>query len=159
MSFQNTYEKITEYEVTPDTVVTFNWEDGADVFHYTDDHVDEAVSETGVINVLADLLADRENRVESLNEILSEMREEGMLEEYERGSHAFDEYLSDKICDEHWNFCWFEHSTKKYDHKRGHTTISMTFDATVEELKNKPYAFSGWEMEFTRKDGARITLG
>ena len=82
-----------------------------------------------------------------------------MLEEYERGSHTFDEYLSEKICDEHWNFCWFEHSTKKYDHKRGHTTISMSFNATVEELKNKPDAFSGWEMEFTRKDGARITLG
>tara|TARA_R110000824_G_scaffold212461_2_gene398707 strand:+ start:542 stop:1021 length:480 start_codon:yes stop_codon:yes gene_type:complete len=159
MKLQTTYDKLTEYEVTDDTVVTFSWEDGADVFHYTDEHVDNAIAETGVIHSLASVLSDS-SRVESVKEILQEMREEGYLEDYQRGGDSsFEDYLSDVISDEHWNHCWFEHSTKKYDHKRGFTTLSMSFNATVKEIKDSPRAFGGWEMQFTREDGARITLG
>ena len=81
------------------------------------------------------------------------MREEGLLDEYERGDEAFTDFVSEVIEENHWNFGWIEHSTEKYDHKRGYTELSAEFDIPLADLKNDPYPLIGWKASVQTPNG------
>jgi hypothetical protein len=146
------YEKIKALGVEDDVKVNFSREEGADVFHYTETEVETAMGETGFAYTLAEAITSGV-LYENGNEILDEMREEGLLDEYERGDEAFTEFVSEVIESEHWNFGWIEHSTEKYDHKRGFTSLSAEFDIPLADLKSDPMPLIGWTASVQTPNG------
>ena len=60
-----------------------------------------------------------------------------MLDDYERGDEAFTDFVAEVIEENHWNYGWIDHSTEKYDHKRGYTNLSAEFDIPVEQLRRE----------------------
>ena len=150
------YKKIRSLGVEDHASVTFAREEGADVFHYTEDQVEQAMSETGFAYALAEAVAEGFMYKEG-NDIIDEMREEGLLDEYERGDEAFTDYVAEVISAEHWNYCWFEYSTEKYDHKRGYTTLSTEFKIPLEDLKDAISPLPGWKVSVQTPNG-NLTL-
>ena len=146
------YKKIKSLGVEDDTAVTFSFEDGCDVFHFNETHIETAMSNTGIAYSLAEAITQGV-LYENGNEILSEMREEGLLDDYERGDEAFTDFVSEVIESEHWNFGWIEHSTEKYDHKRGFTSLSAEFDIPLADLKNDPMPLIGWKASVQTPNG------
>ena len=146
------YKKIKALGVEDNVKVNFSYEEGADVFHYTETEVETAMSETGFAYTLAEAITDGV-LYKNGNEILDEMREEGLLDEYERGDESFTDFVSEVIESEHWNFGWIEHSTEKYDHKRGHTSLSAEFDIPLADLKNDPSPLIGWTASVQTPNG------
>tara|TARA_Y100001973_G_C5034266_1_gene249593 strand:- start:107 stop:571 length:465 start_codon:yes stop_codon:yes gene_type:complete len=153
MSF---YRKIRALKLEDSTNVNLTWEEGCDVHHYTDDHVDMAVSNTGIAHTLAEVITDGP-LYKNGNEILEEMRDEGLLDDYERGSEDFTSFVADVIESEHWNYGWLDYSTEKFDHKRGFTTFTLDFDVKAGDLKDHPHAFIGWTAS-VRTDNGTLTL-
>ena len=146
------YEKIKGLGVEDDVKVNFSYEEGADVFHYTDTALETAMGETGFAHTLAEAITGG-ILYKVGNGILEEMRDEGLLDEYERGDEAFTEFVAEVISDEHWNYDWFEHSTEKYDHKRGYTSLSAEFDVPLADLKDDPYPLIGWKASVQTPNG------
>ena len=153
MSF---YRKIRALKLEDSTNVNLTWEEGCDVHHYTDDHVDMAVSNTGIAHTLAEAITEGP-LYKNGNEILEEMRDEGLRDDYERGSEDFTSFVADVIESEHWNYGWLDYSTEKFDHKRGFTTFTLDFDVKAGDLKDPPHAFIGWTAS-VRTDNGTLTL-
>ena len=153
MSF---YRKIRALKLEDSTNVNLTWEEGCDVHHYTDDHVDMAVSNTGIAHTLAEAITEGP-LYKNGNEILEEMRDDGLLDDYERGSEDFTSFVAEVIEDNHWDYDWFEYETTKYDHKRGFTTFTLDFDVKAGDLKDHPHAFIGWTAS-VRTDNGTLTL-
>ena len=149
------YEKIKALGVEDDVKVNFSYEDGCDVLHYTEEEVETAMSQTGFAFTLAEAITDGVLYRKG-NSILDEMRDEGLLDEYERGeddSGGFTCFVSEVIESEHWNFGWIEHSTEKYDHKRGFTSLSAEFDIPLADLKSDPMPLIGWTASVQTPNG------
>ena len=153
MSF---YKKIQALQLDDNTNVNLTWEEGCDVHHYTDDYLDEAVSDTGIAHTLAEAITEGP-LYKSGNEILEEMREEGLLDEYERGSEDFTSFVAEVVASEHWNYDWLDYETTKYDHKRGFTTFTLDFDVKAGDLEKHPNAFIGWTAS-VRTESGTLTL-
>ena len=146
------YKKIKSLGVEDDTTVTFSYEDGCDVFHFNETHIETAMSQTGFATTLAEAVAEG-ILYKNGNEILDEMREEELLDEYERGDESFVEFVAEVIEENHWNYCWFEHSTEKYDHKRGYTELSAECAVPLPELKEELYPLPGWKASVQTPNG------
>ena len=146
------YKKIKALGVEDDVKVNFSYEEGADVFHYTETEVETAMGETGFAYTLAEAITSGVLYKKG-NHILDEMREEELLEDYERGDEAFTDFVSEVISEEHWNYGWFEYSTEKYDHKRGYTELSAEFDIPLADLKDDPHPLIGWKASVQTPNG------
>ena len=146
------YDKIKALGVEDDVKVNFSYEEGCDVLHYTEEEVETAMSQTGFAYTLAEAITQGV-LYEKGNTILDEMRDEELLDEYERGDEAFTDFVADVISEEHWNFGWIEHSTEKYDHKRGYTELSAEFDIPLVDLKNDPHPLIGWKASVQTPNG------
>jgi len=149
-------ERLRAMNISDDTNITLTYEDGCDVLHYTDDHISNAVSETGICSILAEAIADGP-LYRSGNEVLQEMRDEGLLDEYPRDGSGFVDYVAEVIADNYWDYDWLEYSTSRYDHKRGYTTFTLEFDVPYSELKDNPHSFSGWTASVDTENGT-LTL-
>ena len=146
------YEKIKALGVEDDVNVNFSIQEGADVFHFNETHIETAMSETGFAYTLAEAITSG-ILYENGNEILDEMRTEGLLDDYERGDEAFTDFVSEVIEENHYNYGWIDHSTKKYDHKRGFTELSAEFDIPLADLKNDPFPLIGWKASVQTPNG------
>ena len=146
------YEKIKALGVEDDVKVNFSYEDGCDVLHYTEEEVETAMSQTGFAYTLAEAITQGV-LYEKGNTILDEMRDEELLDEYDRGDEAFTDFVAEVISEEHWNFGWIEHSTEKYDHKRGYTELSAEFDIPLADLKSDPHPLIGWKASVQTPSG------
>ena len=146
------YEKIKALGVEDDVSVTFEWEEGCDVMHYNETHVETAMGETGAAYALAEAITEGVF-YEKGNEILDEMRSEGLLDEYERGDENFTDFVSEVISDEFYNYDWIEQSTQRFDHKRGWTDLSMELSIPLGDLKDRSFVLSGWEAKVQTPNG------
>lgn len=146
------YKKLQALRLDDNAEVRVSYEDGCDVHHYTDDYLFHAMHETGIAHTLAEAITDGPLYLNG-NAILEEMRNEGLLDDYERGDGTFTDFVAEVIADNHWDYDWFEHHTERFDHKRGFTTFTLDFDVKVQDLKNHPFSFSGWEAQVLTENG------
>ena len=146
------YKKIRSLGVADDAKVNFSYEDGCDVFHFNETHIETAMSETNFAYTLAEAITEGV-LYRNGNEILEEMRTEGLLDDYERGDEAFTDFVAEVIEENHWNYGWIDHSTEKYDHKRGYTSLSAEFDIPVEQLRREVHPLSGWTVSVQTPNG------
>ncbi len=157
------YDKIKALGATDETTVNFSWEEGCDVFHYNETHVETAMSETGAAAVLAEAITEKFGVFyEKGNSILDEMREDGLLDEYERGEGYFTDFVAEVIGDSFYDYDWIEQSTQRFDHKRGWTDLSMALSAPLGHFKEDFYnsnPLPGWTCQVRDGNGNLVTLG
>lgn len=151
-------DNLNNLDLTNDSIVTFTYEDGTDVFHFNETHVETALSETDVVERLATVTTSGLNVSTEYGESPIEvLRDRELLEDYERGSFAFEEFVADTIRDNFYEVELIEESTEHYDHKRGFTTLSTTIVAPVEDVINDSLSyettFSGWTAEVKTNGG------
>ena len=142
------FDKLQEMNLNGESKFVLSTEDGADIIHYTgEDYEGDTVRETGIATSLASLVTSKHL---ANNAAIEELRDEGYLDDYERGSYEFEEYVAGAIAENWYELGLLEVDTKHYDHKRGYTNVKAELEITLGELlaadKESPYLFSGWEV-------------
>ena len=113
------------------------------------------MSETSVVQEFASLISNSKLDVRTRwhGNVLEHLRNEEYLEDYERGSFEFEEYLAETINENFYDIELIEYSTEKYDHKRGFTTLTaqvqIPFDSFAQE---QPY-IGGWSVSVETDNG------
>ncbi len=135
-------QKLKDLNLPDDATVSLSYSDGVDVFVHNETEVETALSETDVVDTFAELVATRGLKASTSygTSVLESLRDEGLLDDYERGSFSFAEYIAETIQENFYDVDLIEHSTEKYDHKRGFTTL--TADLTVPAgnlIESAPY--------------------
>ena len=148
-------QKLKSLNLPEDAVATLTYEDGCDVVHYNETHIDTAISETSVIEEFASIVSN--SRLKATNrwtgEVLSHMRDEGYLDDYERGTFSFEEFVAETISENFYDLEFIEHSTERYDHKRGFTTLTAEVQVPVKNLIEESPFISGWNISVETSDG------
>ncbi len=146
-------------ELEANDIVTLTYEEGTDVFHFNETEIDTALSETDVVSQLAELIATPGLKAKdgwSEIPILDNLREAGLLDDYERGSGGFAEYLTEMINENFYDTELIDYSTEKYDHKRGFTTLTATVKVSVENLFECSPLLFGWKAQVDTGKGVLV---
>ncbi len=138
-------DKLKGLELDEGTIVTLTYEEGTDVFVHNETEVETALSETDVVSNFSELIATPGLRASTQygGEVLESLRDEGHLENYERDGY-FSDYLTETIADNFYDIDLIEHSTEKYDHKRGFCTLTAKVQVDVDNLISSSPFLSGW---------------
>tara|TARA_R110001583_G_scaffold12612_7_gene55849 strand:- start:16830 stop:17303 length:474 start_codon:yes stop_codon:yes gene_type:complete len=152
-------EKIRDLDLPEDTKVRLSYSEGTDVFVHNETEIETALSQTDVVSTFAELVSTRALQAESAygTHILNSLREDGHLEDYEKGAHAFAEHITEKLQDNFYDQEFIESSTEKYDHKRGFCTLSTDVQVTVKNLLFASPYLGGWEAS-VKTDSGTLTL-
>jgi len=150
-------DTINNLNVTDDTIVTLKYEDSHDGWHSTGELESEAVRETCTADMVAELITDKTLQVRTSfgDELaLNALRDTDLLEEYDRGDFAFEQFIAETIRENPWEADGFvEFSTEQYDHKRGNCTVSAEFTTTVANLRQGVDSATGWTASFDHSGG------
>jgi hypothetical protein len=133
----NIIETLKELNVSNEDYVYLNYTDSAEVWHISDDYVGTALGETETAGMLAGVMATKGVTVLSRydEDILATMRDEGMLDDYDREGY-FEEYLTEKIQEEAYQYDLLTISTERHDHKRGTCEIAANIKVAAADLYN-----------------------
>ena len=146
----NLQDRITAADLPNGSFISFTAEEGTDVFHFNESHLETALEETLVPERVATAATSGlKLTTEYGHNPLEVLRDADLLEDYERGSFDFEDFVVGAVRGNFWDHELIEESTEKYDHKRGFTTLSTTFKALVEDVTENPAGyesvFSGWK--------------
>ena len=114
------------------TRVTLSYVDGADVVHANDDYYDFVFDQTGVFETAAALVT---SAFFKNNSLLSAMRDQDLLEDYDRSSFDFENYVCKKMRETNWEHCFVDGTLEQYDYKHGYYRLRFDFETTLGELK------------------------
>ena len=142
------FDKLKDMNLSGASKVVLSTEDGADIIHYTgEDYEGDTIRQTGIAGCLASLVIKRQL---SNNSVIEQLRNDGYLDDYERGTFEFEEYVAATIAENGYELGLLEVDTKHYDHKRGYTNVKAELEITLGELfdadKATPYLFGGWNV-------------
>ncbi len=84
---------------------------------------------------------------------MQHLREEDYLEDYERGSYEFEDYLADTIRENFYDIELIDYSTEKYDHKRGFTTLTAEVEVPYNNFVEVSPFVSGWKVSVETDNG------
>jgi hypothetical protein len=151
-------ERIKKLNLTEDTKVTMSYENGCDVFVHNETAVETALTDTDVISTLAELIVEYPKLNVSLegsnNSILSAIRTQGLLNNYERGIFDFEDFVANTITENFYDQDYVESSVKAFDYKRGWCTLSTEVQTTVGEfLSESPVISSNWTVSVPTENG------
>ena len=149
-------KRLQSLKLPEDAMVTLTYEEGTDVFVHNETEVEDAMNETDVINEFASLIAqtklDARNRWSG--NIIEHLRGEDYLEDYERGSDSFAEYLAETLSENFYDVDLIEYSTEKYDHKRGFCTLTAQVEIPVANFVDvTPWGISAWTVSVETDNG------
>jgi len=148
-------KRLQTLNLSEDTMVTLTREEGTDVFIHNETEIEEAMNQTSVIYDFASLIADTKLDVRNRwsGNIIQHLRDNDYLDDYERGSFAFEDYLTDTLTENFYDTDLIEHSTEKYDYKRGFTTLTAQVQIPYANfMKVNPF-ISGWTISVETDDG------
>ena len=140
------FNKLREMNLDVSSKVTLSTKGGAEVVHYTgEDYEGETIDETGIHHMMANVITSTHL---PNNNLIEGMRYNGALDDYERGSFEFEEYVAGVIRGD-----WYEYmdvNTEHYDHKRGYTSVKAEIKLTLGEMLkadlDDPSLFKSWEV-------------
>jgi hypothetical protein len=148
-------KRLQSLNLSEDTMVTLTFKEGTDVFVHNESEVEDAMNETSVINELAALIA--QSKLDARNRwngnILEHLRAQDFLDDYERGSFGFEEYLAETLSENFYDTELIEYSTEKYDHKRGFTTLTAQVDIPVSNFVEVDPFIAGWQVSVQTDNG------
>tara|TARA_A100001391_G_C4968178_1_gene251901 strand:- start:196 stop:657 length:462 start_codon:yes stop_codon:yes gene_type:complete len=135
------HEKIKSAGLSGDHKVVLKYKDGADVVHAWDGYEEEVLEETNFANEIANLIAHPGFK----NNVIQELRDDDLLEDYPRDYSGFAEFVGDVIKENFWDMEFIERYTERYDYKRGFFNLEAIVNTTVGDVLSTPeYAFGGW---------------
>ena len=148
-------KRLKSLKLPEDAMVTLTYEEGTDVFVHNETEVEDAINHTSVISEFAALIA--QSKLDARNRwsgnVLEHLRAEDYLEDYERGSYAFEDYIAETLSDNFYDTELIEYSTEKYDHKRGFTTLTAQVDIPVSNFLEVDPFISGWQVSVETDNG------
>ena len=149
------FDKLKNLELPENTVVSLSLSEGTDVFVHNETEVETALSETDVVSTFSDLVATPGLNAKTRygTNIIEALRDEGLLDDYERGTFTFAEYISDAITDNFYDVDLIDYSTEKYDHKRGFTTLTAQVQVPFSNFVQVDPFVSGWTVSVETTDG------
>lgn len=162
MNYEN---KLKSLNLAPDTSVTLTYSDGCDVFIHNDTAIETALKETNTVTAFSRLVEHLAAASDETHWILEQLRDDYVLdyddEEDDTGKVVpvrldFTD-ISDAIDENFGEQTFIESEIKRYDHKRGHCTLTAVVELTVEELLKNPPDLSGWEIE-VETDSGTLTI-
>jgi hypothetical protein len=150
-------DTINNLDVTDETIVTLTYKDRHEGWHSTGDLEENAVRETDTADRVAELITDARLAVRTSfgdANAMQVMRETDFLVDYERGGHAFEQFIAETIRENPHDLDEFvDLEVIQYDHKRGSCTVSASFKTTVGKLKENPDSVSGWQVSLDTTGG------
>ncbi len=152
-------EKLRNMNLPSETMVTMSYSQGTDVFVHNETEVDTALEDTDVVSTFAELIATPGLKVQSMygDGIVPSLRDQGLLDDYQRNG-TFEEYLVETINNNFYDQEFVDHSTQKYDYKRGFTTLSTDVQIRLDNLLENAYWISGgWDVSVKTENGT-LTL-
>lgn len=152
-------ETIANLNLDPSTQVTLTMSEGTDVFVHNESEVETALSETDVVNSFAELISTPGLNASTQygGDVLESLRDEGLLDDYERGNFSFAEFIAETITENFYDVDLIDYSTEKYDHKRGFCTLTATVNVSVDNLLTARPFLMGWEVSVPTENGT-LTL-
>ncbi len=153
------FEKLSELNLPDDTTVSLSISEGTDVFVHNETEVETALSETSVVNDVAELITTSGLNVTSRwgDNPIQDLRDQDFLDDYERGSFSFSDFVAETIAENFYDQEFVEASTEKYDHKRGFCTLSADFQVALKDLLEARPFLHGWEVSVPTENGT-LTL-
>ena len=148
-------KRLQSLEIANDAMIHLTFEEGVDVFHFNETEIETALSETSVVSEFVSLIAQPglDVRTRWQGNVLQHLRSEDYLEDYERGSFEFEDFLTETITENFYDVELIEYSTEKYDHKRGFTTLTAEVQIPYENfIKVRPFV-SGWSISVETENG------
>tara|TARA_Y100000310_G_C20319167_1_gene639905 strand:+ start:175 stop:669 length:495 start_codon:yes stop_codon:yes gene_type:complete len=149
-------ETLRNLNLPADAVAKLSYKEGVDVFVHNETDTEDGLRETDTANRFASLITTRGLTVTSgytNEEVLQAMRDNDLLDDYERGDFAFEEFVAEVIRDSHWDHEWVDTSTERYDHKRGFCTVSANVNVPVQQLIENETAARGWKVSVQTENG------
>jgi len=137
-------QKLKIANIEDDTTIRLTFRDGGSVIHCHDNFEEGIIAGTSITNYLSEMII---NPALGNNHIIQEMRSEGLLEDYERGSDEFEEYVAEVISENWRDYDWIETSTERYDYKRGHTEVIAVVETTAKNIfEMADFELAGWDI-------------
>ena len=151
------FETLASMNFPGETIVNLSYSGGTDVFIHNESEIETALDDTDVIETFSALVSTPGLAVADHygHNVLSSLREDGLLEAYERDG-TFAEYLSSTITDNFYDCDLIEYSTEKFDHKRGFTTLSAQVQITLENFLETIPDVENWEISVKTEKGTLI---
>lgn len=148
-------KKLQSLNLSEDALVTLTYEEGTDVFVHNETEVEDAMNNTSVIGEYAALIAHRklDARHRWSGNVLQHLRDQDYLEEYERGTYSFEEFLTETLSENFYDHELIEYSTEKYDYKRGFTTLTAAVDVPVSNFVEVDPFITGWTISVETENG------
>jgi len=148
-------DKLRNMNLDHDTEVSLSLAEGTDVFGHIKTEVETPLQETEVVNTFSELIATPGLTVTTQygTNVIESLRDDGLLDDYDRGSFSFAEYLTETINDNFYDLDLIEYSTEKYDHKRGFCTLSADVRVSVKELFDISPYLDGWDVSVRTENG------
>ncbi len=148
-------KRLQSLKLSDDAMITLTREEGTDVFVHNETEVEDAMNETSVIYDFASLIAD--TKLDARNRwngnIIEHLRENDFLDDYQRGSFAFEDFLAETLTENFYDTELIEYSTEKYDHKRGFTTLTAQVEIPYANFMEVGPFVSGWTVSVETEDG------
>lgn len=148
-------KRLQSLNLPEDAMITLTREEGTDVFVHNETEVEDAMNETSVINDFASLIAN--TKLDARNHwsgnIIQHLRDNDFLEEYQRGSFAFEDFLAETLTENFYDTELIEYSTEKYDHKRGFCTLTATVKVPFTNFVEINPFVAGWNVSVETENG------
>ena len=144
----------TDLNLEPDSIVTLTYSEGTDVFVHNETEVETALAETDVVSTFSELIATPRLSITTAygGDVLQSLRDDGHLEAYDRDGD-FGGYLSEIITDNFYDLDFIEHSTERYDHKRGFCTLTAEVQIPAAQIISESPFLSGWRAAVSTENG------
>lgn len=143
---------------TDDTMVTLTYEDVHEGWHSTGELEEDSVSATMTADHIAAVITNTKLQAKTSwgDELaIDVLREQDLLNDYERGSYGFEEYIADQIKENFYELdSLIECSIEQYDHKRGRCTVSSELKTTLGNLRGSSGSATGWKATVSHDGGA-----
>jgi hypothetical protein len=148
-------KRLQSLNLAEDAMIHLTYEEGADVFVHNETEVEDAINETSVIYEFASLVAQTKLDVRNRwsGNILQHLRNESYLDDYERGTFDFENFIAETIRDNFYDVDLIEYSTEKYDYKRGFTTLTAEVDIPFANFVQVDPNVTGWKVSVETDNG------
>ena len=160
-------DTINNFNVDDDTTVTLRYEDRHEGWHSTGELEDEAVRETSTAEAVAALITNKTLQVRTSfgdETAIDNLRDTGLLDSYERGEFAFEEFITETIQENPWDCdSLIEFEIVQYDHKRGRCDVTSQLKTTVGNIRKASSTMyglnvlGGWTASFSHSGGTFST--
>ena len=164
MNYEN---KLESLNLAPGAAVTLTYSDGCDVFIHNDTAIETALKETDTVDAFSRLVEHLAEKSDKTHWILEQLRDEYVIdyddEEDDDGNITpirldFTD-ISNGLTENFGEQTFIESEIKRYDHKRGHCTLTAVIEIKLDELFKNPPDLSGWDIDVETEQGTLTIEG